>query len=173
MARLLHPDIILDNPPNDYTLRGHSALNGIKSITLELMDPHRFQFSVINECIAGIRNILIDLGFTPGAIRAYDAQDTWVCDDSFWIYTDEGGLLTVLPDLGDQVERRQEIAMVKTVFGRVSKSIVAPEAGIVIGKSVNPVNQSGSRVVHMGRNPRRKTFPSLRIEGKTTSRLAD
>ena len=161
MARLLHPDIILDNPPNDYTLRGHASLNGIKSITLELKDPHRFQFSVIHECIAGIRNILIDLGLTPGAIRAYDAQDTWVCDNSYWIYTNEGGLLTVLPSLGDQVDEGDEIAVVKTVFGRVSKSILAPERGIVIGKSVNPVNQSGSRVLHLGRNPRRKTFPSL------------
>jgi predicted deacylase len=160
MARILNPDIILDNPPNDYTLRGHASLNGIQSITLELKDPHRFQFSVVDECVAGIQNILIDLGLMPGVMQPYDdEQSTWVCDSSYWLYTDEGGFLTVLPSLGDHISEGDNIAIVRTVFGEVTKMIHAPEPGIVIGKSVNPVNQSGSRILHLGRNPMRKKFP--------------
>ena len=161
MARILNPDIILDNPPNDYTLRGHASQNGIRSITLELKDPHRFQFSVVDECVAGIRNILVDLGLISGLIRPYDdEQSTWVCDSSYWLYTDEGGFLTVLPALGEHVENGDEIAIVRTVFGDISKTIHAPESGVVIGKSVNPVNQSGSRILHLGRNPMRRKFPA-------------
>lgn len=160
MARILHPDIILDHPPNGYTLRGHASQNGIRSITLELKDPHRFQFGVIDECVVGIKNILIDIGLMPGVIQPYDDEEsTWVCDGSYWLYTDEGGILTVLPRLGDQIQEGDDIAVVRTVFGEVSKVIRAPESGIVIGKSVNPVNQSGSRILHLGRNPLKNKFP--------------
>ena len=161
MARLLHPEIILDNPPNDYTLRGHASLHGTKSLTLELRDPHKFQTNVIRDSLNGIQNVLTDLQMLPGDISPYDDDDleTTVCDGSFWIYTDEGGILSVLPALGDVINEGDEIATVKTIFGRNVKSIHAPESGVVIGKSVNPINQSGSRVLHLGRNPKQRLFP--------------
>ena len=161
ISRLFHPDIILDNPPNDYTLRGHASLNGAKSITLELRDPHKFQFDVIKDCVGGINNVLIDLKMLPGEIQPGDEQYTIVCDSSFWIYTNEGGILSILPKLGDTINKGDTIAQVKSIFGTVRKTIPAPENGIVIGKSVNPVNQTGSRVLHLGRHPQRKLFPKL------------
>jgi hypothetical protein len=36
------------------------------------------------------------------------------------------------------------------VFGDVLCEYVAPEDGVVIGKSVNPVNQTGGRILHLG-----------------------
>jgi len=36
------------------------------------------------------------------------------------------------------------------VFGNKVKKYYAPERGIVVGKSVNPVNQSGGRIIHLG-----------------------
>ena len=38
----------------------------------------------------------------------------------------------------------------KNIFGDVVKEYTAPENGVVIGKSVNPVNQSGGRILHLG-----------------------
>jgi predicted deacylase len=162
MARLLHPDIILDNPPTSHTLRGHAARTGAHAITLELRDPHRFQAGVVKDSLNGIRNILSDIGMFPGTPRPFDDDAvTTVCDSSYWLYTNEGGLLTVLPAVGERVAAGQEIAVVKTVFGETVKSLSSPESGIVIGKSVNPVNQSGSRILHLGRNPAERSFPCI------------
>jgi len=149
MARLQNPDIILNNPPNDATLRGQAAKNGIKTITVELKDPHLFQDDVIEESLIGLRNVLYDLKMLPGEILC-PIEQTVLCDKSYWLYTDEGGILRVLPDLGTYVTKGEKIAEVNTIFGKIVKEYFSPEDGIVIGKSINPINQSGSRILHLG-----------------------
>lgn len=152
MARLQNPDIILHNPPNDGTFRGAANDLGIHAITLELQDPHVFQNAVIKDGLQGIRNVLYDLGMIAGTPKI-EVDQTTLCPNSYWIYTDEGGILEVIPDLRELVGKGQIIARVRDVFGRVVKTYEAPEPGIVIGKSVSPVNQTGSRILHLGLSP--------------------
>ena len=47
-------------------------------------------------------------------------------------------------------EKGQTIARVRNIFGDVIREYAAPEDGIIIGRSVNPLNQTGSRIVHLG-----------------------
>lgn len=54
------------------------------------------------------------------------------------------------PEINTWVRKDQVIAVVKNVFGDVIKKYYAPEDGIVIGKNVNPVNQTGDRILHLG-----------------------
>lgn len=153
LARLQNPDIILHNPPNDNTFRGAAAHNGIYAITLELKDPHVFQFDVIEEALTGLYNVLYDLKMLDGHIVC-PVENTILCDSSYWMYTDEGGILEVYPRVGQLVQPGEIVAEVKTIFGKITKTYRASDAGIVIGKSVNPVNQTGSRILHLGLNPR-------------------
>ena len=46
------------------------------------------------------------------------------------------------------------MAELRDIFGGLKKSYFAPEAGIVIGKSVDPIAQTGSRIIHLGRHPK-------------------
>lgn len=151
MARLQNPDIILDNPPNDGTFRGAAAQLGINAITLELCDPSVFQRGVIAEGLIGIRNVLYDLGMLPGDIVS-TGHETILCSSSKWIYTDEGGILQVLPELRQQVRAGSCIAEVRSVFGDLEQEYLAPYDGIVIGKSISPINPTGSRILHLGAN---------------------
>jgi len=153
MARLQNPEIILDNPAHDGTFRGTAMDMGINSITLELKDPNIFQSDVIEEALIGVRNVLYDLKMLEGQI-VNPENNTILCDSSYWIYTDEGGLLKVHPEVKDYVKKGDLIANVRTMFGHIIKEYYAPEDGIVIGKSVNPINQGGSRILHLGINPR-------------------
>lgn len=153
MARLQNPDIILHNPPNDGTFRGAASDLGIHAITLELRDPHVFQAGVIEDALVGIRNILYDLDMLDGEILC-PAVSTTLCERSYWIYTDEGGILEVLPKVRDMVKKDNPMAVVRNIFGKVSKTYLTPEDGIVIGKSISPINQTGSRILHLGINPR-------------------
>lgn len=158
MARLHNPQIIVRNPPNDATVRGAAAALGIPAITCELRDPSRFQDDVVDAGLQGIRNVMGDLGMQDTEVFR-PLLDTVVCEGSYWLYTDEGGILEVLPEVTDFVEKDQVVADVRTIFGEVTRRYVAPEAGVVIGRSVNPINQTGSRILHLGRNPQR--IPSL------------
>ena len=54
----------------------------------------------------------------------------------------------------EHLTRGQSIATVRSIFGQVTKEFFATDDGVVIGKSVSPMNQTGSRILHLGLNPR-------------------
>lgn len=152
MARLQNPQIIVHNPPNDSTLRGAAAGLGIHSVTVELRDPHLFQSGVIDDSLEGIHNTLYDLGMQKGEILC-PAHKTLVCERSYWMYTDEGGILEVYPHVAELVKKGELVARVGTIFGKIAKEYRAAEDAVVVGRSVNPLNQTGSRIIHLGVNP--------------------
>lgn len=149
MAELINPEIILHNPPNDKTLRGAATKNKIPSITVEIGNPHRFQEKYIKWSVTGIRKILHHLKMTAAAPQSVK-HHTYFCKKSQWIYTQTGGVLRVLPELGEIVEKDQLIAQMTDIFGTPLESYYSPSRGIIIGKSVNPIAETGARVIHLG-----------------------
>lgn len=153
LARLQNADIIVHNPPNDTTVRGTAASLGIPAVTVELRDPGLFQPDVIQQGREGVRNVLVDLGMLEGEVLC-PATPTLLCSNSYWLYTDEGGILSVLPEVTEAVGSGAVIARVRDIFGDITREYRAPESGVVIGKSINPINQTGSRILHLGLSPR-------------------
>jgi predicted deacylase len=152
MAKLQNPEIILHNKANDGTFRGTAGALGIQAITLELRDPHVFQQPVIQDALAGIFNVLYDLRMLEGTLVEKGTSPV-ICEASSWIYTDKGGILEVFPPLGAWLEKGDPIAEIRDIFGRLYRRYYAPERGIVIGKSVDPISPTGSRIVHLGLRP--------------------
>jgi predicted deacylase len=66
------------------------------------------------------------------------------------LYTDNGGYLDIVVDLKQNLKQNDVIAVLKNSFGEVIATYKAPEDGIVVGKSTNPVSSSGSRIIHLG-----------------------
>lgn len=153
LAKLQNAQIIVDNKAGDSTLRGAASDLGIKSITVELRDPGVFQRVVVQDSLVGIHNVIYYLGMLSGPLLC-PVKQTILCSGSYWLYTDEGGILRVLPDVVDRVAKGDVIAEVRTIFGEVTKRYHAPEDGVVVGRSVDPLNQTGSRILHLGREPR-------------------
>lgn len=149
LALLQGAEIIVHTPPSDGTLRGAAEELGVPSITIEVGNPHSFQKKVIKSGVSGVHNVLSYLGIIDDEIDTSD-NHTIECYKSYWLYTQEGGLLSVHVDLREIVEKDDHIATVRDVFGNAIKKYYAPEKGIVVGKSVNPVNQSGGRIIHLG-----------------------
>jgi len=149
LAILQNADIIVHNPPSDGTLRGAADELGIPAITLEVGNPSTFQKRLIRSGIEGIHNVLCRLNMISDEIVEPE-KETVLCQSSYWLYTDNGGLLTLSVNLLDQLKPQQEIGVLRNIFGKKIKHYYAPETGIVIGKSVSPVNQSGGRILHLG-----------------------
>ncbi len=149
MALLQNAQIIVHNPPSDGTLRGTADEMDIPAITLEVGNPNLFQKGMIRDGLTGIHNLLGYLKITDSEVEEH-SSDTVICKKSYWIYTDTGGLLTVHPNVTQIVKKGETIATIRDVFGDIIKEYQAPENGIVIGKSVSPVNQAGGRVLHIG-----------------------
>jgi len=149
MALLQNAQIIVHNPPSDGTLRGTADEMDIPAITLEVGNPNLFQKGMIRDGLTGIHNLLGHIGITDSEVEEI-SDETVICKRSYWIYCDTGGLLAVHPKVTDIVEEGEKIATLRNVFGDVIKEYHAPERGVVIGKSVSPVNQAGGRILHLG-----------------------
>jgi predicted deacylase len=149
MAYLQRPQIIVHNLASDRTLRGAAMELGIPAITVEIGNPHRFQRDYIRNTVLGLRAVLGEFGllrkqsFAPGKAPI-------LCERSYWLYTDHGGLLEVLPGITERVQHGDLIAHIRGAFGDLEREFHSPEDGVVIGKSVNPVAETGARILHLG-----------------------
>lgn len=151
LAKLQEPTIILHAPAKDGTLRGAAEDLGIVAITIEVGDPDRFQKGMVKSSLSGISNSLKYLDILPGDLSLTELDDAVICERSEWLHTDRGGVLTVYPSLADKVSEGELIASVRNIFGEKIRDYLAPYNGIVIGKSVHPIAQTGSRILHLGR----------------------
>lgn len=155
MLRLIEPDLIVSNKgkasfgtASGLTMRAYALSLGVKSITVEYGNPQVFQKDMTTRGLLGIQKLMTHLGMLQGEVSIPEVEN--VCYKSYWIYTQEGGYLEVLVQLNQKVEKGQQIAIMKDSFGTIVQTYSAPESGIVVGKSTNPVAISGSRIIHLG-----------------------
>lgn len=151
LAKLQEPQIILNAPATDGTLRGAASSLGIHSITIEVGDPNKFQKGMINSSLTGIFNTLSYLKMYEHKNIQHNKGEPVICQTSEWVYTDKGGILTVFPHLTDKVKKGDLVGIVRNIFGEEIAKYYAPFNGIVIGKSVHPIAQTGSRIIHLGK----------------------
>ncbi|KAJ2252774.1 hypothetical protein GGI13_003083 [Coemansia sp. RSA 455] len=149
MARLQNPQIIVHNTSPDGSLRGAAMQRGIPAITVEIGDPSRFQKRFVRNALIGVTNILSQLRMIPDEANASEFEPV-VCTRSFWIFAKSGGILTVHPDVNTWVRSGDLIATIHSVFGDLEEEYFAPQDGIIVGKHVDPVCQSGNRILHLG-----------------------
>lgn len=149
MALLQQPQIIVHNKGGDTTLRSAAAELGLQAITVEVGNPQRLQPGIIRDAREGVESMLVDLQMLPEQ-DLEPLDEPVICRRSYWIYTDTGGMLEVMPPLVDKIKGGEKIARMWNVFGDVVREYFAPEDGVVVGKSANPVSQTGDRVLHLG-----------------------
>jgi predicted deacylase len=149
MARLLGPQIIVHNPPSDGTLRGAAMELGIPAVTVEVGDPQRFQLNYVRRTRRGLRNVLVMAGMIPRRAGAKVPKPV-ICQRSYWMRASRGGLLEVLPKVTAEVTDGELVARVRNAFGDTTAEFFAPQDGVVVGRSVNPVGQTGARILHLG-----------------------
>lgn len=149
MARAQHPHIVVHHQGADGTLRSAAMARGIPAITVEVGDPQLFQADAVSRGIGGVLNVVHHLGIAQGDERVHE-REPLVCNRSFWMYTDAGGLLEVYPEVTQRLRKGDLVARLTDVFGRVIRDYRAPADGVVVGKSTNPSATTGARILHLG-----------------------
>ncbi|GAO49334.1 hypothetical protein SAICODRAFT_16043, partial [Saitoella complicata NRRL Y-17804] len=150
MATLQNPQIIVHNTSPDGSLRGSAmTIHDIPSITVEIGNPGVFQKRFVKSALLGVTNIMSNLGMIPED-HSVPEYEPVICDRSYWIFCQKGGILSVIPEVNTWVRKDEVIATIHSIFGQLLDEIRAPEDGIVVGKEVDPVASSGSRIVHLG-----------------------
>jgi predicted deacylase len=155
ILRVLQPDIIVSNKgepsfgeTTGLTMRAFATVKGLHSVTMEYGNPQVYQTDMVERGVRGIFDVLTFLDFIEGNITLPEPQN--ICSKSYWIYTDKGGYLEIFVQLNQKVTHGERLAVLKNAFGEIIDTYYIPEDGIVIGKSTNPVNSSGGRIIHLG-----------------------
>mgnify|MGYP001544293205 CR=1 FL=1 len=150
MSYLINPQIVVHSTGKDGTLRSSASTFGIHAITLEVGNPHLFQRSLIKKSVTGLMNILVYLKMVKRKEKTVRG-DPIICSRSFWIYSDMGGILEVIPEVASIVNSGDIIAKITNIYGDIIKEYRSTNTNcIVIGKSINPVGEAGSRIIHLG-----------------------
>jgi predicted deacylase len=149
LAYLQHPQIIVKKFDVDGTLRAWANDHGIPAITIEIGNANAFQHSLIDVTLEGILNTLVHLEMIGGVVKDLMGE-TIICDESYWLYSQKGGIVDVFPALADEIKAGQIIAKVYDVFGHVREIIEANRSGVVIGKNIRPNCEAGTRILHLG-----------------------
>ena len=157
LAKLQQPDIILNSKgastvgaKTSSTMREEATAKGMQSITVEYGNPQVFQRDMTERGVKGVLNTLAWLNMY-GTIDIAKFEDNAIyCKKSYWIYMEEGGFLEVPVALKQHLQKGDKIAIVRNAFGSIIKEYFSPEDGVVIGKSTNPANMSGGRIIQLG-----------------------
>ncbi|MEY4134967.1 MAG: hypothetical protein RL386_1317 [Bacteroidota bacterium] len=149
MAFLQNAPVAIHSPASDGSLRGVADTLGIQAITVELGKPQVFEKSIVQSALTGIYHLMYALEMMEGTPQAPRCE-TLVCKTSYWVFSDSGGILSVWPEIGDYLQRGEPVASLRNIFGDLIKTYTAPEDGVMIGKSVDPINQTGGRIFHLG-----------------------
>ena len=152
LALLQRPQIIVHNSGPDGSLRGACAALGKPCVTIEIGDPQVIDPLLTESALRGVRNTLRHLKMA--ALRGHEDDGAGpppvVVSRSFWLFSQAAGILVVKPALAAWVRRGDVIAEIHSVWGDLVERIVATVDAIVVGKSTNPVCNTGDRLLHLG-----------------------
>lgn len=155
LAQLFDADILLDGKgasaggaASGRTLREEAVLNGIPCITVEYGNPQVYQDDMVRRGQRSILNMMVHLKMVDLPMEL--PTPAVLCKKSYWIYVQAGGLLEVPVSIAQKIKKGDLIGIQRNPFGDIIQRYYAPEDGIVIGKSTNPSNSNGGRILHLG-----------------------
>ena len=155
LALLQHPQIIVHNAGPDGSLRGACAALGKPCVTIEIGDPQVIDPTLTEKALRGVRNTLSHLKMAAlpqdaAATAAAALEPPVVVSRSFWLFSSSAGILTVKPPVAAWVKRGDVVAEIHSVWGDLVDRVVVTTDAIVVGKSTNPVCNTGDRLLHLG-----------------------
>lgn len=142
--------VVVDSPVRAGSLRAAATRRGIPALVYEGGEPLRFNADAIAIGVRGVLGVLRELGMVrlPASGRR---QRPAVVTESHWLRARRGGLLRLAVEVGAMVRADQEVGVVADAFGDDRVPLRAPFAGIVLGRTNNPVVHGGDAVLHVGR----------------------
>jgi uncharacterized protein len=143
--------VVLDSRLRDGSLREAAGEKGIPTLIYEAGEALRFDEMSIRVGVAGIIEVMRQLGMLrPTARRARPAKPV-LADSSHWIRAPEGGVLRTSIRLGQRVAAGQLLGQVSDLFGARDVQVTATHAGIVIGRNSLPLVNEGDALFHVAR----------------------
>ena len=156
--------LAIDAKIRDGSLRECAGDAGIPVILYEAGEALRFEEVYIRAGVKGIINVMRSIGMLPKSRSRKPPRKPIVSDQTSWLRAPESGILRTFVPLGAKIEKGQVIAMVADPLGSSETPIVAPENGVVIGRTNLPLVYEGDATFHIAQYGRRMATVEKHVE---------
>ncbi|MDB1125980.1 succinylglutamate desuccinylase/aspartoacylase family protein [Vibrio algarum] len=148
MARLINPDVILNDPGDPGILETVYNRAGIPSITIEVGIGRYTDLEMVGRATHGILNILKFYKIIQGSL---DTKETRCIEgnDVISVRAKQGGFVICHVELMDTVTEGQVLATQYNSFGDEVETYKAPICATVISHNVESVRAPGSLIVRL------------------------
>ena len=148
LAKVFGAPVIVDSALRDGSLRQCAAERELPMLVYEAGEALRFDDVSIRAGLRGIFNVMRHIGMLPKA----DARKPIVpvvADSTSWVRAPASGILSKKAALGTSVAEGEQLAVVGDPLGEAEESVLAPFAGIVIGRSNLPLAHEGDALFNL------------------------
>ncbi|WP_261815415.1 succinylglutamate desuccinylase/aspartoacylase family protein [Vibrio gallicus] len=148
MARLIGPDVILNDPGDPGILETVWNRNGIPSTTLEIGMGRYSDYPLVERAVSGVLNVLTDYGVmeSHGAsinTNIYEGKDV------VSIRALTGGFYQPQVSLLQSVKEGDLLSIGQDIFGAEVRRYYAPRDGVVLSLNVEPMRATGALIVRL------------------------
>ncbi len=131
------------------SLRQAAVKRGKSIIVFEAGEPQRFNAEAIDMGARGVLRVMSELGMIE---RVRKVRTSMEAKRRTWVRAPRSGILSLAIGLGDSVEKKQQLGVIRDVFGDDAVTIKSPAAGLVIGHTGNPLVNQGDGIVHIAKD---------------------
>jgi predicted deacylase len=148
LARAFGVSVLLNSNLRDGSLRQAALESDTKILLYEAGEALRFDELSIRAGVRGVLNVLSELGMIKKSRRKVKTTP-YVANTSAWVRAPNSGIVKNIKNLGDHVEKGDELAEIGGPLGAVFGQVRAKQNGIVIGKQNIPLVQKGDAMFHI------------------------
>jgi predicted deacylase len=152
LAEAFGVPVIINSDLRDGSLRQAASEQGIPMLLYEAGEALRFDELSIRAGVKGIVNVMRSLGMlSQSRYRAKESIKPLIARSSSWIRAPESGIFRAFAALGSRVHRGDVLGVVDSPFGDNEVEVIAPAAGLIIGKTSLPLINEGDALFHIAK----------------------
>jgi predicted deacylase len=144
LAKAFDIPVTINTPGLEKSLQNTASSVGIPTIVYSGGEVLRFHESVTEKGLSGILNVLSELKMYE--IEKTKPEYSIVVKEGKSVKTRHGGILYISARAGDIAHKGDVIAKVTNPFGKTVEKVKAPETGLLISISKNPLVNPGNEV---------------------------
>lgn len=150
LAEAFRAPLIIDAALRPGTIREAAAARNIPWLVYEAGEALRFDEVSIRAGVRGIVHVMRELGMLPHQ-KSKTSMTPRIVKSNFWIRAPQSGILRLTVRLGASVGKGDVLGYVSDPYGENETQIVAPNQGIIIGRTNLPLIHEGDAVAHLAR----------------------
>ncbi len=143
--------VILDSPAGEGTLRRAAIDLGVPMLLYEGGEALRFDELVIRAGVKGMLAVMRELRMLPTTRRGGSRRTPFIAQSSRWVRAPQSGIMRIAKSLGARLEKDEALAVVSDPFGEKESPVMAPFAGIIVGRTNLPLVNEGEALFHVAR----------------------